>query len=108
MITLDFNAGTYTMEEASLWGIVGSGYNDWGATNDYMLTEVNPGYPAAAICALMDAETAVARTKVAEGKLTCDGVHELMVERLGLSLDLGLTPEPEVQYWTRLGMTKYS
>lgn len=56
MITLDFNAGTYTMEAADIWGVVGSGYNDWGATNDYMLTEVNPGIWVAENVELIDGE----------------------------------------------------
>lgn len=36
-ITIDFNDDTYTMEEYS-WGIVGSGYNNWGATPDGKFT----------------------------------------------------------------------
>lgn len=35
-VTLDFNNNTYTLEEFSL-GIVGSAYNNWGATPDFML-----------------------------------------------------------------------
>ncbi len=35
-ITLNFNDNTYQIEEFSL-GIVGSGYNNWGATPDFML-----------------------------------------------------------------------
>lgn len=35
-ITLNFNDNTYTIEPFSL-GIVGSGYNNWGATPDFML-----------------------------------------------------------------------
>lgn len=35
-ITLDFNNNTYAIENFSL-GIVGSGYNNWGATPDFML-----------------------------------------------------------------------
>jgi hypothetical protein len=56
MITLDFNTNTYTMEEANLWGIVGSGYNDWGATPDFILTEVNPGIWVAENVTLLDGE----------------------------------------------------
>ncbi|OIQ23205.1 SusE domain-containing protein [Lacinutrix sp. MedPE-SW] len=40
-ITLDFNASTYTIEAADLYGIVGSGYNDWGATQDFTLTPLS-------------------------------------------------------------------
>ncbi|WP_375325092.1 SusE domain-containing protein [Flagellimonas sp. GZD32] len=56
MITLDFNAGTYTMEAADILGVVGSGYNDWGATNDFMLTEVNPGIWVGENVELIDGE----------------------------------------------------
>lgn len=42
-ITLDLNNNTYTMEPAEIWGVVGSAYNDWGATDDFSLTQVNPG-----------------------------------------------------------------
>ncbi len=35
-VTLNFNDNTYTLENFSL-GIVGSAYNDWGATPDFML-----------------------------------------------------------------------
>lgn len=43
MITVDINAGTYTLEETDLWGVVGDGYNNWGETPDFMFTQVNPG-----------------------------------------------------------------
>ncbi len=56
MITLDFNAGTYTMEPGNIYGVVGSGYNDWGATNDFMFTEVNPGIWIAENVTLIDGE----------------------------------------------------
>lgn len=57
LITLDFNAGTYTMEEAELLGVVGSGYNDWGnAGGDFMLTEVNPGVWVGENVELIDGE----------------------------------------------------
>ncbi|MBA6153553.1 SusE domain-containing protein [Gelidibacter maritimus] len=42
-ITLDFNSNTYTIEQTDIWGIVGSGYNDWGNDGpDFALTEVQP------------------------------------------------------------------
>ena len=34
-IIVDFNDFTYTIEETDIWGVVGSGYNDWGATPDF-------------------------------------------------------------------------
>ena len=55
-ITLDFNANTYTIEAADLFGIVGSGYNDWGATQDFTLTQVNPDIWVGDIVTLIDGE----------------------------------------------------
>ncbi|WP_377176751.1 SusE domain-containing protein [Namhaeicola litoreus] len=31
LITMDLNNLTYSIEETDIWGVVGSGYNDWGA-----------------------------------------------------------------------------
>lgn len=57
MVTLDLNNNTYTIEAADLWGIVGSGYNDWGNGGpDYTLTEVNPGIWVGEIVNLVDGE----------------------------------------------------
>jgi starch-binding outer membrane protein SusE/F len=55
-ITLDLNANTYTIEAADLWGVVGSGYNDWGATPDFTFTEVNPDVWIAEVVTLLDGE----------------------------------------------------
>src|SRR5690606_5599978 len=56
-IALDFNAGTYTMEETDLWSVVGSGYNDWGGAGpDFTFTEVNPGIWVAEDVTLVDGE----------------------------------------------------
>ena len=55
-ITIDFNTNTYTIETANLYGVVGSGYNDWGATPDFTFTEVNPGIWIAEIVPLIDGE----------------------------------------------------
>lgn len=55
-ITLDLNNNEYTIAEADIWGIVGSGYNDWGATPDFSLTEVNPGVWVGDIITLIDGE----------------------------------------------------
>jgi hypothetical protein len=41
-ISLDFNAGTYSIDTDDVWGVVGSGYNNWGATPDFALTETEP------------------------------------------------------------------
>ena len=37
-IIVDFNNSTYTIEKTSIYGVVGSGYNDWGATPDFPFT----------------------------------------------------------------------
>lgn len=55
-ISLDLNNNTYTIEAADLFGVVGSGYNDWGATPDFTFTEVNPGIWIAEIVPLIDGE----------------------------------------------------
>ncbi len=44
-ITLNLNNNTYTMEEYS-WGIVGSGYNNWGGAYDH---DNNPATPDAVV-----------------------------------------------------------
>ncbi len=56
-ITLNFNDGLYTMEATDLWGIVGSGYNDWGNDGaDFALTEVHPDILVGEIATLLDGE----------------------------------------------------
>ena len=56
-ISLDLNNNTYTIESADLFGIVGSGYNDWGNDGpDFTFTEVNPGIWIAEIVTLVDGE----------------------------------------------------
>ncbi|MBD1260467.1 SusE domain-containing protein [Maribacter polysiphoniae] len=55
-IRMNLNDNTYTIEAADLWGVVGSGYNDWGATPDFTFTEVNPGIWIAEIVPLLDGE----------------------------------------------------
>jgi len=55
-VTIDFNSNTYTLEAGNLYGVVGSGYNDWGATPDFTFTEVNPGIWVAEIVPLIDGE----------------------------------------------------
>jgi len=55
-ISLDFNAGTYTMEATDIYGIVGSGYNDWGATPDFTFTPLSDGVWVAEIVPLIDGE----------------------------------------------------
>ena len=44
LVTLDIENGTIAIEETSTYGVVGSGYNDWGnAGPDATLTEIQPG-----------------------------------------------------------------
>ncbi len=38
LVTVDFKDLSYEIVETDVWGIVGSGYNDWGATPDYPFT----------------------------------------------------------------------
>lgn len=39
LLVVNFNDNTYTLEETDLYGIVGSGYNDWGGAGpDFLLT----------------------------------------------------------------------
>ncbi len=43
-ITIDFNKNTYKIEQKDVYGIVGSGYNNWGNGGpDFSFTEYNPG-----------------------------------------------------------------
>ncbi len=55
-ITLDFNMNIYTIETANLYGVVGSGYNDWGATQDFTLTPLSNDIWVGDIVPLIDGE----------------------------------------------------
>lgn len=55
-ITLDLENGTYTMEQTDIWGVVGSGYNDWGATPDFSFTPLSNDIWVAEIVPLVDGE----------------------------------------------------
>ena len=55
MLTVNFNDNTYTLEASDLFGIVGSGYNDWGnAGPDFTFTQVNFGIWIAQNVTLID------------------------------------------------------
>lgn len=58
LITLDLNAGTVTVDDAaSVFGVVGSGFNDWGgAGDDFALTEIQEGVFYGDIVTLLDGE----------------------------------------------------
>ncbi|MBU2927772.1 SusE domain-containing protein [Winogradskyella psychrotolerans] len=55
-ISINLTDNTYTMEESDVWGIVGSGYNDWGATPDFALTQIQPDLYVGEIATLLDGE----------------------------------------------------
>lgn len=56
-ITLNFNDSTYTIVGSDVWGIVGSGYNDWGNDGpDFALTQVQPNIYVGEIATLLDGE----------------------------------------------------
>ncbi|WP_179343542.1 SusE domain-containing protein [Winogradskyella ursingii] len=57
LITLDFNSGMYTIESQDVWGVVGSGYNDWGNEGpDFALTQVQPGVYYGDVATMVDGE----------------------------------------------------
>ena len=58
LITLDLNAGTVTVDDAAtVFGVVGSGFNDWGgAGDDFALTEIQEGVFYGDIVTLLDGE----------------------------------------------------
>lgn len=55
-ITLDFNSNVYSIEPADLYGVVGSGYNNWGATQDFTLTQLSNDIWVGDIVTLIDGE----------------------------------------------------
>lgn len=56
LVTVDLKDNSYSIEPATVWGVVGSGYNDWGATPDASLTEIQPGVWFAENVTLLDGE----------------------------------------------------
>jgi hypothetical protein len=52
VVTLDLVNSTYTIEQADLYGVVGSGYNNWGATPDFRFTPLSNGVWVAEIVPL--------------------------------------------------------
>ena len=56
-VTLDFVNNTYTIVEDDIWGVVGSGYNDWGGDGpDFALTQIQPGLYSGDIAVLVNGE----------------------------------------------------
>lgn len=57
LVTVDFNTLNYSIVPQDVWGIVGSGFNDWGnAGDDFALTEIQPGVLYGDIVTLVDGE----------------------------------------------------
>lgn len=56
MISINVTDNSYTIQPASIYGIVGSGYNDWGASPDFLFTEVQSGVWKAENVTLLDGE----------------------------------------------------
>ena len=57
LVTVDLKNNSYSIEVADVWGVVGSGYNDWGnAGPDAHLTEIQPGVWFAENITLLDGE----------------------------------------------------
>ena len=56
LVTVNLNDNSYSIVATDIWGIVGSGYNNWGETPDFSLTEVNPNIWIAENVALLDGE----------------------------------------------------
>ena len=52
VVTFDIVNSTYTIEQADLYGVVGSGYNNWGATPDFTFTPLSNGVWVAEIVPL--------------------------------------------------------
>jgi len=57
MMTINLNDNSYSLESSTVWGIVGSGYNDWGGAGpDFALTEVQPNIFVGDVANLVDGE----------------------------------------------------
>ncbi|WP_303317316.1 SusF/SusE family outer membrane protein [Flavivirga abyssicola] len=57
LITLNLNDNTYSIESSNVYGVVGSGFNDWGNNGpDASLTEIQPGVWFAENITLLDGE----------------------------------------------------
>ena len=56
LMTINLNDNSYTLEASdTVWGIVGSGYNDWGSGGpDFALTEIQPNIFVGDVAPLVD------------------------------------------------------
>ncbi|WP_179351308.1 SusE domain-containing protein [Winogradskyella vidalii] len=55
-ISINLNDNSYTLEESDVWGIVGDGYNAWGETPDFSLTQIQPDVYVGDIATFVDGE----------------------------------------------------
>lgn len=56
LVTVDLNNNSYSIVEDDVLGIVGSGYNNWGETADFSLTQIQPDVFVGDIVTLVDGE----------------------------------------------------
>ncbi|APY08051.1 hypothetical protein BWZ20_06945 [Winogradskyella sp. J14-2] len=57
LITINFNDNSYSIVENDVWGVVGSGYNDWGSAGpDFALTEIQDGILVGDLAPLIDGQ----------------------------------------------------
>ena len=59
LMTIDLNNNTYSLQSANVWGVVGSGYNDWACATcvpDFSLTQINSDTILGNIITLIDGE----------------------------------------------------
>jgi len=59
LMTIDLNNNTYSLQSANVWGVVGSGYNDWACATcvpDFSLTQINSDTIVGDIVTLIDGE----------------------------------------------------
>ncbi|NNL16323.1 MAG: SusF/SusE family outer membrane protein, partial [Flavobacteriaceae bacterium] len=64
LITVNFNTNEYSIVETDVWGVVGSGYNNWGnpdpvtdiVTPDFALTEIQENVLVGDVVTLIDGE----------------------------------------------------
>jgi hypothetical protein len=57
LITINFNDNSYSIVERDVWGVVGSGFNDWGGAGpDFAITEIQEGVFIGDLATLVDGE----------------------------------------------------
>ncbi|SNR15834.1 SusE domain-containing protein [Tenacibaculum jejuense] len=114
-VTLNFNDNTYTLENFSL-GIVGSAYNDWGATPDFMLEYDQYSDVFRGIVTLLDGEMKLRMNNdwaVNYGDTGADGSIELNGDNIAVTAGIYIvtvdlnnnnyTLEPITNVWGLVG-----